>query len=285
MGKVDLHIHSLYSDGCNTPEEIVMMAKRKNLQTIALTDHDTILGSKELMKLNKLGIHVYSGVELTVKVPKGRMHILGYNINLDDLRLNKCLEEIHNASIHNLLLYIELLKRDFGIVFPDEEIQKLVEAKNNVGRPQLALLMIKMGICSSVDEAFDKYLRSVYEKVRKVKKGLTKEEAIELITASGGVASLAHPGSLLLTREELFKEVSYLKSVGLGAIEVFHSNNPNLEREYYHELALYFNLLETGGTDFHGYKVKPDIELGSGRNVNVDIDENLSLLLKVKSRY
>lgn len=286
MFKVDLHLHSVFSDGQYTPSEIFRLAKEKNLTKIAITDHDNINGSKELMEHNQEGITLYSGVELTAKAPKGRMHILGYNIDLNNEQLNKRLNEMHEASIYNILLYIEVLKKDFNIVLPNEEVESLLNKKGNIGRPQLAVLLIKLGYCNSVEEAFQKYLIHAYERVRKVKKGLTKEECIDLIISSGGIASLAHPCSLQLDDEELKKELLYLKSLGLGSIETIHSNENDRERKLYHQYAQKLDLLESGGTDFHGPSIKPDIMIGSGRNNNVEIDENtLTLTKNIKSRY
>ena len=284
--KVDMHMHSIHSDGTHEPLELLEIAKKKNVTIMALTDHDNIEGSKELVKYNDKDISIYSGVELTAKVPKGRMHILGYNIDLDNPDLNQTLKEMKEASIYNLLLYIEIIKKDFGIILPQDEIDNLINSKSNIGRPQLARILLKYGYCKSINEAFDAYLSHAYEKVRKIKKGLTKEEAIDLINASGGVASLAHPSSLCMDNEELFAEIKYLKSIGLSSIEVIHINNNPLQRKYYHELAKYFDLLESGGTDFHGLEVKPDVEMVTGRNFNVDINENtLSLTKKIKNRY
>lgn len=284
--KVDMHMHSIYSDGSNKPQELLEIAKGKNVAIMSLTDHDNIEGSKELVKYNNEEITIYSGVELTAKVPKGRMHILGYNIDLDNHELNTTLKEMKEASIYNLLLYIEIIKKDFGIILPQEEIDNLVNSKSNVGRPQIAKKLLKYGYCTSIDEAFIKYLRYAYEKVRKIKKGLTKEEAIALINTAGGTASLAHPSSLDMTDQELYEEIKYLKEIGLASIEVIHINNNEKQRTYYHELANHFNLLESGGTDFHGFEVKPDVEMVTGRNFNVDINEDtLSLTKKIKSRY
>lgn len=283
---VDLHVHSVYSDGCLSPKEIIELAKKANITTLAITDHDNIEGSKELIRLNPEGINIYSGVELTAKANKGRMHILGYNIDLENENLNKKLKEMKDASIYNIMLYIELLKKYFAIIIPEEEINNLLSIKGNIGRPQLALLLIKLGYCKTVEEAFNKYLIFVYEKTRGIKKGLTKEECIDLITSAGGVASLAHFNSLKMSLEELKLEIEYLKSLGLGAIESTHINLSDEERSLARNIAAEYNLLETGGTDYHGPKVKPDIQLGTGRNNNVYIPENtLSLTKKIKNRY
>lgn len=282
--EVDLHTHSIYSDGTMTPEEILIAAKIKGMKTLAITDHDDIEGSKILVGLNHKGINVYSGVELSAGIPKGEMHILGYNFNLDDNELNAKLKELRNNAIETIMLYINQLKNDFGIILPDEEIEKLLSKKGKIGRPQLALIMIKYGYINKVSEAFKEYLDD--SKVRDIKKSISKEECIKMITNAGGIATLAHPWSLEMSNEELYNEVKYLKNIGLGGIEVIHSDSTDEQRRYYKSLAAEFDLLETGGTDFHGYEVKPEIELGRGINNNVNIKEtDLSLVKKIRSRY
>ena len=111
--KMDMHTHSIYSDGSNTPKELIELAIANNITTLALTDHDNIEGSKEIIKLNNGRINIYSGVELSIMAPKGRFHLLGYNIDLENKELNEKLREIKEASIYNLLLYIEVLKNTF----------------------------------------------------------------------------------------------------------------------------------------------------------------------------
>lgn len=286
MGNVDLHMHSVYSDGSKTPYELIQLGKKIGLKTMALTDHDDILGSKEFVQYIDEGIYLYSGVELTAKVDKGRMHILGYNIDLSNVELNDTLRKIKEASIYNFLLYVEVLRKHYGLVIPQEEVDKILSSKGNIGRPHLALLLIQLGYCKEVEEAFARFLVPAYESVRKVKKGLSKEECISLIKNAGGVVSLAHPVSLKMDREELEREIAYLKSVGLDAIEVIHIHNKEEDRKFFHSLATKYQLLESGGTDFHGIEVKPDVLLGSGKNGNVDIQENtLSLTKTIKSRY
>lgn len=283
---VDLHTHSVYSDGCNTPEEILNMAISKGVTTLAITDHDFIEGSKELVRINQGRIDIYSGVELTIKSDTGRMHLLGYNIDLDNPQLNKVLLKQREDGIYNVLLYIEVLKKDFNLFIPNEEIDKMLSIKGNVGRPQLAILLVKLGYCKDVEEAFQKYLIYAYEKVRKIKKGITEEEGIELIKNANGVPILAHPNSLKKSYKELKEKIIYLKSVGLQGLETTHPNLNMEERYIYSEFAKELNLLESGGSDFHGIEVKPDVELGRGRNNNIYIPKNtLTLTKKIKSRY
>lgn len=284
--KDDLHTHSIHSDGSKTPSELVEIALSKNIANLSLTDHDNIEGSKEIIKFNNKEINIYSGVELTIKYKQGRMHLLGYNFDVDDSNLNKVLREIKENSIYNVLLYLELLKKDFNITFPQFEIDNLVIAPGNIGRPQIALLLLKYGYCNNVDECFDRYLNPVYDKTRKVKKGITLEEGTDLIHKAGGTTSLAHPNSLKHSYSEFAELMPYFIAAGIDSLETTHPNLNQEERNFFHTQVQKYNLLESGGTDYHGIDIKPDIELASGRNNNVNIPANtLSLTKKIKNRY
>lgn len=281
---IDLHSHSTNSDGTLTPSELLILAKEKGIEYFAITDHDDIEGSKKLIESNHDGIKVYSGVELNAKVDKGQMHILGYNIDLYNKELNNRLKELKENSKHNILLYVNQLKEDFDIELPQKDIDEILNREGNIGRPLLALLLIKYGYVSTVVEAFDKYLRD--DKVRNNKMWITKEECIDLILNAGGIPVLAHPFTLKLTDEELREEIKTLVSLGLKGIEIIHSNSNEEQREYYKQLAKEFNLITTGGTDYHGEEVKPNIELGTGINGNVEVNkDNINLIEKINTRY
>ena len=291
----DMHTHSIYSDGTDTVEEIVTKAEENDIDTIAITDHDNIEGSKIAVKYNTKNLKIYSGIELTASKsklcrielpPNARIHILGYNIDLDSIELNETLETVRKSSIHNILMYYEIMTRLHPETkLPEEEIDKLISTKSNIGRPQLADLLIKYGICKDRDDAFDNYLNEAYTiaKSKKLTTGLTEEECIELITKAGGVPILAHPNSLKLSFEDLEKRIVYLKSIGLKGLETTHIHLNEEERDFLKELCRKYDLLESGGTDYHG-SGKPDVELGTGKNNNVKI-YRLSLLDKVPNRY
>lgn len=284
--KDDLHVHSIHSDGSNTPKQIVEIAIAKNIANLALTDHDNIEGSKEIIRYNGNGINIYSGVELTIKYKQGRMHLLGYNFDVEDENLNKTLQEIKEISIYNVLLYLELLRKDYGIIFPQEEIDTLIKSPGNIGRPQIAKLLKKYNYCKTIDECFIRYLNPVYDKSRKVKKGISLEEGTDLIHRAGGITSLAHPNSLKHTHEEFASLMPYFISAGINSLETEHPNLTKEERAFYHEMAVKYHLLESGGTDYHGIEIKPDIELATGRNNDIYIPENsLTLTKKIKNRY
>lgn len=281
---IDLHSHSIHSDGTLTPSELLNLAKINNIDYFAITDHDDIEGSKKLIESNHEGITVYSGVELNAKVDKGQMHILGYNFDLYNEKLNNKLKELKENSKHNIMLYVNQLKEDYNIELPQKDIDEILNREGNIGRPLLALLLIKYGYVSTVAEAFDKYLSD--KKVRHHKMWITKEECINLINEAGGIAVLAHPFTLKLTNEELHEELKELVRLGLKGIEIIHSNSNEEQRHYYKELAKEFNLITTGGTDYHGKEVKPNIELGTGIKENVRINKKtISILDDVPSRY
>lgn len=283
---IDLHAHTNYSDGELTPKELIQLAVDKNIGTIAITDHDTIAGIKTINRNDDIivnsGIKVINGIELSAKVSKGRMHILGYDIDLNNKTLNKKMIDLKNNSINYVLSLMEQIKRDYGIRFNYEDIKELVNANHNLGRPDLAKLCVKYGYATTMQDAFDKYLIDAYNKIRQTNKGLCYQECLELITNSGGIPVLAHPKTLELSKKEFLILLKEMISYGLKGIEVYHSIHSKEERDYYLEIAKEYNLLISGGSDYHGKNVKPDVELGTGINHNLKIKE-LSILNKIKN--
>ena len=278
---IDMHTHTCYSDGELKPHELISLALEKGISTLAITDHDTIEGIKKINRnddlIVKTGIEIINGIELSVKVPKGRMHILGYGINLEDINLNKKLLELKDNSLNSVLSIIEVLKKDYNIRFTYDEIKSLFQFEHNLGRPDIAKILINKGYVSSVKEAFSKYLIEAHNKTRSFSKGISYEECIDLITKSGGIPILAHPKSLELTEKELLILLKNMINCGLKGIEVFHSSHTPLEIKKYMEIAQKYDLLVSGGSDYHGSTVKPEIELGTGINNNLNI-KKLSLL-------
>ena len=281
---IDMHTHTNYSDGDLSPIDVVKRAINNNVGTMAITDHDTIAGIKTIDRNNPIikesGIKIINGIELSAKTKIGRMHILGYDINLDDKALNNKMIELKNNSLQSVLSIMEQIKRDYGIKFDYEDIKALINANHNLGRPDLAKLCIKYGYASTVQDAFDKYLIAAYEKTRQTGKGLPYQECLELITNSGGIPVLAHPKTLELEDQEFQMLLNNMIDLGLKGIEVYHSSHTKEEMDYYLDIANKYNLLISGGSDFHGESVKPDIELGTGKNNNLKI-KKLSLLDKL----
>lgn len=268
---IDLHTHSCYSDGEYTPNELILKAKSEGIKMISITDHDTVLGNQNitLKKEEKSGIRIIPGIELSAKVDKGQMHILGYNIDIYNNELNQKIKELKNNSFYSVLAMIVQLKKDYGITFTTEEILEILNSKGNIGRPDIAKLFVKYSYTSSVKEAFDKYLIPANKKISSIKKGITYNECINLIKNAGGIAVLAHPKTLKCTSKELEKIIIELKKSGIEGIEAYHSIHKPEEIEQYLDLANKYNLLVSGGSDYHGPLIKPNIELATGANNNI----------------
>ena len=281
---IDMHAHTNYSDGDLSPQDLIRLAIDKRIGTLAITDHDTIEGIKKVDRNEDIivdsGIEIINGIELSAKTDKGRMHILGYGIDLNNKALNKKMVDLRDNSINSVLSIMEQIKRDYGIRFGYDDIKELVNANHNLGRPDLAKLCVKYGYATTSQDAFDKYLIDAYNKTRQTGKGLQYQECLELIKNSGGIPVLAHPKSLELSEKEFLILLKEMISCGLKGIEVYHSSHSKEEMDYYLEIANKYGLLISGGSDFHGKSVKPDIELGTGKDNNIKI-KKLSLLDKL----
>lgn len=281
---IDLHTHTNYSDGDLSPFELIRLAIEKRIGILGITDHDTLDGIKKVDKSDSLivdsGIQIIDGIELSAKVSKGRMHILGYDIDIFNTNLNKKMEQLKDNSINSVLSIMEQIKRDYGIIFKYKDIKELINSNHNLGRPDIAKLCVKYGYASSIQDAFDKYLIEAHNKTRSTSKGLPYEECIELILQSKGIPVLAHPKSLELSEKEFLILLKEMINFGLKGIEVYHSSHTEEEIKYYLEIANKYNLLISGGSDYHGPTVKPDIELGTGKN-NLKI-KSLSLVNNIK---
>lgn len=274
---IDMHTHTCYSDGELTPDELIKKASKEGIKTLAITDHDTLLGVQNItVNPDDYGVEVIPGIEISVRVPVGRMHVLGHNIDIWDPHLNERMKELHNRSLYSVSGVICQLKKDYDIVFSTEEILDILTKQRNIGRPDIARLLLKHGYVTTVQEAFDKYLNEAYARCGKVAKGISKKDSIDLIKSANGTATLAHPYSLKLSPEELDVFVGELAEYGLDGIEVFHSNHTPEMTEEYLRLADKYNLLVSGGSDYHGPTIKPDVSLGTGKN-NIKVKQ-LSLL-------
>ncbi|MBQ7790385.1 MAG: PHP domain-containing protein [Bacilli bacterium] len=278
---IDLHTHTNFSDGELSPDKLIREAIQNRIGTIAITDHDTIRGIQNLDRESQIildsGIQIIDGIELTAQPPKGTMHILGLDIDINNKELNDAMTTLKNSSTNRTLSIMEQIKRDYGIIFSHEDIKELINSNHNLGRPDLAKLCIKYGYAESVQDAFNKYLIDAYNKTFTVNKRLSYEECIRLITNANGVPVLAHPKTLELTEEELTILIEQMVECGLKGIEAYHSSHTKEEMQMYLNIAKKYNLLVSVGSDYHGPNVKPNVHLGSGVNDNLNIKE-VSLL-------
>lgn len=281
---IDLHMHTNHSDGELSTFELIEHCIDKNIKVMAITDHDTIDGIKELPKCDRLikqsGIKIINGIELTAKYYVGRMHILGYGIDPNNEELNNKMIELKSNSLNSVLSILEQIKRDYDIRFNYNDIREIVNADHNIGRPDIAKLLIKYGYADSVKEAFDKYLIDAYNKIYEYRKGLSYQECIELIKNCDGIPVLAHPNSIEVSNKELLILIKDMIRYGLMGIEVYHSNISMEQSALYSQFANDLNLYITAGSDYHGKYCKPDVEVGIGKG-NISINE-LSIIKKLK---
>ena len=265
---IDLHIHSTASDGSLTPAEIIDDAQRLNLAAIAITDHDSLYGSKEALQSGvPPSLKFLTGVEISAAHPpffpgSGSFHILGYCIRLDDHILNQTLNKLREARKNRNPKIIRRLN-EMGLKISLEDIHQTV-ADGQLGRPHIAYVMIKKGFVKSIDEAFDKFLgagKPAY--VDKDRIGC--EEAIKMILGAGGVPVLAHPALLDIDDDyQLDELIQNLIKIGIRGIEVYYPEHSAEQIQRYAELADKYDLLMTGGTDFHG-SITPEIKMGTGK--------------------
>jgi predicted metal-dependent phosphoesterase TrpH len=247
----DLHLHTNFSDGTYSPEELVAQAARNHLSAIALTDHDTVEGCERAAAACKaVEIEFIAGTELTAEQDDNEIHILGYFL---DTKNEKLLSEIakfqavRQERIHEMVRRLNALKVPLKV----EDVIALANCRSP-GRPHVARALVKAGFCTSLDEAFERFLKK-HRPAWVPKARISSQTAIELIHQANGLAVMAHPG--LNRTDEVIPD---LVDAGLDGIECFHTKHSTAVSEHYLEIADKYNLLVTGGSDCHGMsKGKP----------------------------
>ncbi|MCS6886462.1 MAG: PHP domain-containing protein [Acidobacteriota bacterium] len=276
---IDLHLHTTASDGSLTPRELVARAARIGVTAIAITDHDTTEGLQEARQYAAyFNLEVVAGVEISAEY-EGTMHILGYFIDPKCETLQNRLEQMRAARKVRNPQIVEKL-RSLGLKISLDEVIAVSGNKQVVGRPHFARVMLEKGYVKSIEEAFEKYLKKGAP-AYVPKERLCPKAAIETIHAAGGVAVLAHPYQLKLPAHTLQTVVAELVTFGLDGIEAIYSRHSQQQTEFYTELAKRYDLLITGGSDFHG-AVKPDIEIGLGLG-NLCVPEKILDTLRTRS--
>ncbi len=258
----DLHMHTNHSDGTLNPTELARLAKDQGVDAVALTDHDTVTGIGELVEeTNRLGLEAIAGVELSAKFSPGTLHILGYGFDVKGPIREKLIEFQKARAERNPVIFERL--KAMGMPLTLEEVKEISQAKNQVGRPHIAKAMEAKGYVKTYAEAFDKYLTKggpAYVP----KAAWSAQDCIDLIHESGGVAVIAHPIQMKLQGMNLREKIKELAEMGLDGLEVIHPDHNAGEQKGFTRLAEEFDLLTTGGSDFHGDH-KPGIQLGQGR--------------------
>ena len=265
-GPIDLHIHSVFSDGSLTPSQIIEKATRLGLRAISITDHDTLAGSLEAQTTGIPGhLAFVTGVEISAGLFEpfanaGTCHMLGYFLDPQNAPLTQALAGLQQARRERNPRILERLA-GLGIKIDYQDVVR-ASGGGQVGRLHIARVLLARGVVQTTDEAFERFLgRGGAAFVEK--KSLPAPEAIALIRQAGGVSVLAHPSSLRMEDARLAALVGRLAAMGLGGLEVYYPNHgPDMVKKY-RRLATEHHLAVTGGSDFHG-DYKPKIEMGRG---------------------
>lgn len=274
---IDLHVHSDHSDGTLSPEELVTLAVQTGLSAFALTDHDTVSGIGRAKRAATLTdgrsskLTVISGTEISAAYQKRDIHILGLFIDETNPALIQALEDAVGARDHRNERMAERF-RSLGIPLTLEDL-RLSNPDTVITRAHFAKYLIEHHHVKTSEEAFRRYLN--YDAPCFVpREYMQPERAISLILQAGGIPVLAHPLLYKLPPAELEALIKRLKEAGLAGLEVYYSSNTGFDEQICYGLANRFDLLMTGGTDFHGAN-KPNLYLGTGRNHNLDIPDTL----------
>lgn len=246
MSRVDLHLHTTYSDGTQTPEALVADAAARGVTLLAITDHDEIGGVAPAQAAGAaLGVRVLSGVEINTEVGREHIHILGYGFPPDAPALREGLAALRASRVERLH---KMLSRLSSLGYPLEAARVLaIAGHGSVGRPHLARALVAAGYVPDIRTAFDRLIGN-HGPAYVPRAPYRPETAIALIRQSGGVTSLAHPGKL----GDPVRIIHALKEAGLDGLEAYHSDHPPAMTARMLRYARQWRLLVTGGTDSHG---------------------------------
>lgn len=274
MSGVDLHIHSNASDGRFSPEEIVRKSVDLGLSVISITDHDTVDGIIPALEAAQdfPELKVIPGVEISTDVSTGEVHVLGYFIDYKHDELLDKLMKMRNSRLDRARKMVEKL-RNLGVVIEWERVKEIA-GDSSIGRPHIAQVMFEKGYINSLKEAFSRYIGwggPAYVSREK----LTPGEAVELILKANGLPVLAHP----LTINEPEKMIVELMAYGLIGIEAYYHDSTVEDITRMVKIAEKYNLIPTGGTDYHGIDDSIETMLG-GIDVPIESVERLIALAK-----
>jgi len=269
VSEVDLHIHSNASDGRFSPEEVVRKSAELGLTVIALADHDTVDGIVPALEAAKTfpQLRVIPCVEISTDVPTGEVHVLGYFIDYTDRELCDTLRRMRNSRIDRARGMVDKL-RNLGVHIDWSRVTEIA-GSSSIGRPHIAQAMLEKGYITSIKEAFTRYIGwggPAYVKREK----LSPAEAVQLILRADGLPVLAHP----LTINDPETMVTELKASGLVGIEVYYHDSTAEEINRLTSLANKYNLITTGGSDYHGLDDFTETMIG-GADVPLESVEQL----------
>jgi len=275
---VDLHIHSYFSDGSDSPTEIVRLAKERGLVHIAITDHDSAAGVPEALAAGKArGVRVTSGIEVSVRHQGVPVHILGYGFAPDHPQMAAFIATVQRERRERNLAMLEKLAI-CGLAVSLEEVGREAGI-GQIGRPHFAKILVKKGYVPNHDEAFREYLGRG-AKAYVPRPVHSTEEAIQVIHAAHGIAALAHPANVDPSLGAVPGLVAELAALGLDGLEGYYPTHSKTMRARFIDMAKENGLIVTGGSDYHG-AIRPETSLAGSRRFRVPAEVGRALLVRM----
>ncbi len=275
----DLHTHTVNSDGTYTVEELVKKAAEKGLKILAITDHDTVDGLRDEEKIKeyekKYGIEIIKGIEMSCNLNGKDVHILGYFLNLEDKNFLKELDRIAEIRNERNEKIIKKLA-DLNLPVTMEELKEIVQG-NVISKAHFAEIMLKKGYVSCKSDAFKNYLGKTGAAFVE-KRDYKPADAVDILVKNGAFVSLAHPKLITENLQEVERIITDLIKHGLRGLEVNYYSFSQKDKEIYRKLAEKYNLIITGGSDFHGGN-RVEVSLGE-TGLSCEEYENLKKSLK-----
>ena len=261
---IDLHMHSLASDGEDTIVKLWSKIKGLGIRCFALTDHDTVVGVQEMEDLiaadERADVSFIRGIEFSCITPVGKCHILGYGYDWDHPAFCAVLEKGAVRRREKLEQRLEFLREKYDIEFTEADIKDMRQ-NPSVGKPHIAKLMKKMGKAVSVGEAIENYIDHCPTKDSR----MPADEVIQAVKASGGIAVWAHPygddadESKYLSDEDFRAQLKCLLELGIQGLECYYSRYTKTRIETLAACALENGMYISGGSDYHGCEDKPEL--------------------------
>ncbi|MCD7832708.1 MAG: PHP domain-containing protein [Lachnospiraceae bacterium] len=275
---IDLHMHTTSSDGSDSIRELAAKLREREIDTFAVTDHDTIDGALEMETIVWPGARFVKGVEFSCISPAGKCHILGYGYDASDVQLQAALKEgsdLRMAKLGDRLAYVQ---ETYRIAFTREELDWLYSMKSP-GKPHIADLMLKRGIGKNRDDVIRNYIHGT-------KKGADRIEAqmaISGILHAGGIPVWAHPlggeGEKPLSWEQFANQLRTLMESGIRGLECYYSRYTREQVQFLRDMAKKYGLLISGGSDYHGSR--KNIALGTLNAYGAAVSEDELTILRV----
>ena len=254
-GKIDLHLHTLASDGRLTAEELVRLAYERGVRRMAVTDHDTTDAvPAAVAEGRKLGVEVIPGIELGTDSESGDLHMLGLFLDYEDPTFQTTILRFREGRIARARRIVEILN-GLGCAITYERVREIA-GEASIGRPHVAQALLEAGYVQTMPEAFDTYLGD--DKPANVPRDkFNPVQAIELIHSVGGLAIVAHPGE----GKGVTHQIPELALAGLDGVECYYQGYDRERVESLVALAREHNLVPTGGSDYHGFPLAGHAEI------------------------